>query len=87
MVMILFLLLVFAGCLSQYLTSPHQRWLARPLAAGPGRAAGAALLAGGLAILAQAVQLAAAVFTLCAWAMLVFVLLPYLGALFSLRRP
>lgn len=85
-VIFLGLLLALAGCASLYLASPRQRWLARPWAARPARAAGAALLAAGLAALLQALQTVTAAFTFVTWAMLLFVLLPYLGALLSIAR-
>lgn len=75
------LLLGLAGCLAVYLASPKQRWLARPLTPRPARVAGTALLAAGLFALTRGMQTLPAVFVLVTWAMLLFVLLPYLGAL------
>lgn len=75
------LLLGLAGCASLYFGARHQRLLARRWPARPARIAGVLLLAGGLAALLAAAQPATAVFILCTWAMLLFVLLPYLGAL------
>jgi len=47
---------------------------------------GALLLAGGLAALFAALRPVTAVFVFCTWAMLLFVLLPYLGALRNLHE-
>lgn len=80
------LLLALAGSLSLYLASPHQRVLAQRWPAAPARAAGALLLACGLAALCQGMTALAAVFSFCTWLMLVFVVLPYLGAWISLQR-
>lgn len=80
------LALLLVGCLLIYLASPHQRWLARPLPAGPGRAAGALLLALALYRLLQGMQGVAAVFTWTLAAMLMLTVLPYLGALFHRVR-
>ncbi|ABC23113.1 hypothetical protein [Rhodospirillum rubrum] len=79
--MALGLTLALAGCLSLYLTSPHQRLTARPCPARPLRAAGGLLLGLGLIVLGQTMQMVAAVFTLGSWIMLCFVALPYLGLL------
>ncbi|MBN9460900.1 MAG: hypothetical protein J0H00_06705 [Burkholderiales bacterium] len=75
-----------AGCSCLYLASPHQLWRAVPWPARPARAAGALLLAASLAAFLQAMQAAPAVFTFVACLMLLLVVLPYLGALVSLRR-
>lgn len=75
------LLLALAGSLAIYLASPNQRWLARPLMGRPARVAGFILLALGLLSLRQSLQATPAVFVLVTWAMLLFVLWPYLGAL------
>lgn len=75
-----------AGCISLYLSSPHQRWRQQPWSAQPARSTGLLLLALSLTLLWQAMQAVAAVFTLLHWAMLLFILFPYLGALFTLRR-
>lgn len=80
------LALALAGCLSVYLGAEHQRLLARRWPARPARIAGALLLAGGLAALFAALQPVTAVFVFCTWAMLLFVLLPYLGALRNLHE-
>lgn len=75
------LALVLGGCLAFYLAAPNQRWRARPLPARPARVAAALLLAGGLLALLRALQAVPAVFVLLTWMMLLWVLLPYLGAL------
>lgn len=75
---------VTAGCLAFYLGSPHQLWpriAVRRTRAWP---LAALLLLGGLAGLLQVLQSLAAVFTFTAWMMLVFTLLPYVGALHTL---
>lgn len=68
------------GAAGFYLASPNQRWLAAPLAARPARIAGGLLLALGWLALAQAMQLLTASFVGITFLMLVFTLLPYLGA-------
>lgn len=75
------LLLALAGSLALYLASPNQRWLARPLTGRPARVAACILLALGLLNLLQVLQTVPAVFVFVTWAMLLFVLWPYLGAL------
>lgn len=79
-------LLVLAGCTGLYLASPHQRWFAHPWPPRRTRAAAMLLLTAGLIALWQVMQPVAAVFTFIAWAMLLFVLFPYAGALLSLKR-
>jgi hypothetical protein len=80
------LLLALAGSIFLYLASPHQRGLARPLAAGPACSAGGVLLALGLALVWQVMHAVAAAFLFATWLMLLFLLLPYLGALFFIVR-
>ncbi len=75
------LLLGLAGCASLYFGAQHQRLLARRWPARPARMAGALLLIGGLLALLAVVQPVAAAFIFCTWIMLLFVLLPCLGAL------
>lgn len=75
-----------AGCVCIYLASAHQRWRAAPWPARPARAAGAVLLALGWLALAQDMQRLTAAFSFATLVMLVFTLLPYVGALLSLRR-
>lgn len=79
------LLLCLAGCMSIYLGAFHQRLVARRWPPVPARIAGALLLAAGLAFLLQTLRPVTAGFVFCTWAMLVFVLLPYAGALKTLR--
>lgn len=85
-VLALGLLLAAAGCLSIYLGAAHQRLAARRWPPRPARIAGALLLAVALATLLQDLRPVAACFVFGTWAMLVFVLLPYLGALRALRE-
>lgn len=80
------LALALAGCSSLYLASPHQRWRARPWPAVPARALGAALLLASLLAFAQRMQATTAVFTFVTALMLICAVLPYVGALLSLRR-
>ena len=79
------LLLALAGCLSIYLGAAHQRLAARRWPARPARIAGALLLAAALAVLLRALQPATAFFVFGTWAMLLFVLLPGLSALKTLK--
>ncbi|MBZ8142583.1 hypothetical protein CLD22_22115 [Rubrivivax gelatinosus] len=79
------LLLAAAGGACVYLASPHQRLAARAWPARPARAAGALLWATALVALLQALLPLTAVLVLATWAMLVFTLLPYLGAGRTLR--
>lgn len=80
------LLLSLAGCVCIYLAAKHQRLVSRRWPAKPARGAGALLLAAALLALLRTLQPAAAVFVLGTWAMLLFTLLPCLGALKALRR-
>lgn len=74
------LLLALVGCVSIYLSSPHQSWRAHAWPARPARLAGTGLLAAGMACLLQSMQAVAAVFTWATWLMLLWTLLPWLGA-------
>ena len=74
------LLLALAGSLAIHLASPHQRWRANALPARPARLAGTGSLVAALIALSQSLHIVVAVFVLLTWLMLVFVLLPYLGA-------
>lgn len=80
------LLLATAGSISLYLTSPNQRWLDVPWHPMPARLTGGFLMIAGLILPWQAMQPLAAVFTWGIWVMLVFLLYPGLGVLFSLHR-
>lgn len=80
------LLLALAGCLSLYFSAGHQRLLAHRWPARPARVAGVLLLVAALAALFSALQPVTAVFVLCTWTMLLFTLLPYLGALRTLKE-
>jgi hypothetical protein len=75
-----------AGCSCVYLASPNQCWRARSLPARPGRVAGVLLLAIGSGAFLQGMQPVAAVFAFAHVLMLLFILLPYLGAFVSSRR-
>lgn len=75
------LLLALAGSLAIYLASPNQRWLAVAWPSGPARVGGALLLLAAWPLLRQHLQATVAGFMLATWLMLLFVLLPYLGAL------
>ncbi|MDP5239638.1 hypothetical protein Q9Q94_08860 [Uliginosibacterium sp. 31-16] len=77
------LLLTLAGGLAIYLASPHQRWRARPLPARPARVGGSVLLAIAFIALSQPLQGVVAAFTLLTWLMLLWIALPYIGALYS----
>jgi 1,4-dihydroxy-2-naphthoate octaprenyltransferase len=69
-----------AGCSCVYFASPNQGWRARSLPALLGRVAGAALLTVGLIAFTWSMQAVVAVFTFAHVLMLLFILLPYLGA-------
>jgi len=77
---------VIAGCLCIYWASENQRWLAAPWPRGPARAGGAVLLLLGWLFLARDAQFVAATFTFITALMLVFSLLPYIGAYLHERR-
>lgn len=80
------LVLAFAGCASFYLASPHQRWRAAPLPAKPARAVALGLAVASLVAFLCAMRAAPAVFAFVSWVMLLLVVFPYVGALFTLRR-
>jgi hypothetical protein len=75
-----------AGCSCIYLASPHQRWRAHVWPAKPVRVAGVVLLVISLAVFMQCMQTVVAVFTFAHVLMMLFILLPYSGALVSIRR-
>lgn len=81
------LLLALAGSLAFYLASPNQRWRRTPLPARPTCVAGASCLLAALLALAQAMQPVVAVYSLLTWLMLLWILLPYLGALLGHTEP
>lgn len=83
---LLALVLALAGCSSLYLASPHQRWRTAPWPARPARWLGAALLLASLFAFGQVMQASAAAFSFVTTLMLIFVLLPYGGALLSAGR-
>lgn len=74
------------GCVCIYLASPHQRWLEAPWPARAARCAGAVLLVLGGLGLAQDMHRVTAAFTYLTLLMLVFSVLPYLGALRSVKQ-
>lgn len=74
------------GCLCIYAASPHQRCFAAPWPLWPARGGGGALLALGWWGLAQAMQPLTATFVFVTTLMLVFAVLPYLGAFLYVRR-
>lgn len=74
------------GCTCLYLASAHQRWRATPWPARPARCAGAVLLVLGWLGLLQDMHRTTASFTYLTLLMLVFTVLPYLGALRSARQ-
>lgn len=76
---------LFLGCLCIYLGSPNQRWRRAPWPPLAARAAGIAALALGAWGCLRAFSAVAAVFVFCTALMLFFSLIPYLGALASLR--
>lgn len=75
-----------AGSACLYLASPNQRWWGTALPVMPARVAGAALIALAWLGLASAMQLLTASFVLITLLMLVFAVLPYVGALRGMRR-
>lgn len=77
-------LAALAGCIAIYLASPHQRWLDRPWPTAAARGLGVGLLLLSAWLFTQRLQLLTLIYTQSALLMLVFALLPYLGAL---RRP
>jgi len=75
------------GCAFFYLSSPHQRWLAKPLPARPARAVAGCLSLAGLYTCTRAMDIVPAAFTFVTWVMLLLVVFPYLGALRSAPAP
>lgn len=80
------LALVSLGCVCIYLASPNQRWLSAPWRARSARWVGSVLLLGGGVALAREMQLLTTIFVFVTVLMLLFSVLPYLGALLSIRR-
>ncbi|MBV2160524.1 hypothetical protein [Achromobacter denitrificans] len=74
------------GCAAFYLASPNQRWRAAPIASRPARAVGGLLLVLGWLALAQDMLPLTASFVFATFLMLVFSVLPYVGALLNVRR-
>jgi len=77
---------VWLGCSSIYLASPNQRWLATSWPARPARILGALLLVLGWLSLAQVMSRLTASFVFLTTLMLALSVLPYIGALLSIRR-
>lgn len=80
------LLLTALACLCVYAASSNQRLWAQAWPQWPARLAGMVLLAAGWWALRQDMQPLASCFTLLTMLMLVFALLPYLGALVHAQR-
>jgi len=80
------LILIAQGCASIYLASPNQRWLVAPWRALPARLAGGVLLVLGGFALGREMQLLTTIFVIVTALMLIFSVLPYLGALLSTGR-
>lgn len=74
-------LAALSGCASIYLASPNQRWLVRSLPVVPARTGGVLLLVLGWLSLLQKMQSVTAAFVFITFLMLVFSVLPYIGAL------
>ncbi len=74
------------GCACLHLASPNQRWRLAPLPSRPARGAGLALLVLSWLSLRQGMQATAATFTFASMLMLVFILLPYVGAFIAVKR-
>ena len=77
---------ILVGCAAIYLASPNQRWLAAPWPARRARVLGVALLSFGWFGLAWHMQALTATFAFVTAVMLVLSVLPYIGALFGVRR-
>lgn len=73
--------LTLVGCISVYLSSPHQLWLAAPLPPGYSRWLGVVLLGAGLWSLIGVYQPVVAVFSQLMLVMTFFVTFPYLGVM------
>ena len=80
------LLMAFVACVCIYLSSRHQLWIAMQGPLPAAKWTGVGLLTLSLVMMTVAMQVIAAVFTLFIWVMLLFVLFPYLGVLFSSKR-
>ena len=74
------------ACLCVYAASPNQKLWPAAWPAWPARLAGAGLLAAGWLAFRQDMQRLAAAFALVTAVMLVFSVLPYIGAWFHARR-
>ncbi|MDD3483063.1 hypothetical protein [Azovibrio restrictus] len=75
------LLLSLAGSTAIYLASPNQRWRQHPLPRRSARLLGILLLTLGCFSLTRVLQPLTTSFVFITWLMLVFTLLPYIGAL------
>lgn len=80
------LVAVALGGLCIYAASPDQRYWAQPWPRWPARTAGAGLLLLGWLAMSQEMLRLTAVFAFVTALMLVFTLLPYIGALLHARR-
>ena len=81
MVVFLALTLTIAGCMSLYLASPHQKWLAQAPPRKPLLVAGGLLLAIGLAAWIMALRPLAGFFVALHVAMVCLFVFPYAAAL------
>jgi len=80
------LLMAFVACVCIYLSSRHQLWIARQGPLPAAKWTGVGLLILSLFMMTVAMQVIAAVFTLLIWVMMLFVLFPYLGVLYSTAK-
>lgn len=80
------ILSAFAACVFIYLSSRHQLWIPRQGPLPIAKWIGIGLLIISLVMMTVGMQVVAAVFTLFVWIMLLFILFPYLGILYSLRK-
>ncbi|MCO5112057.1 MAG: hypothetical protein R3E55_07145 [Burkholderiaceae bacterium] len=84
--MLIGLAAITLGCLCIYAAAAHQRWFATPWPRLPARAAAMVLLALGWLGLAHSLQRITAAFVFVTALMLVFAVLPYIGAFLHVRR-
>lgn len=80
------LVFLLAGCACIYGASPHQRGLTHALPAWPARVSGGALLSLGWLAFIQTMQAVTASFVFATTLMLLWVALPYVGALMLTGR-
>ena len=80
------LVALLTGCVSLYLASPHQSLMAVRWSNRPARIRGLTLLALGGLSLTQGMRALTAAFVFVTALMLIFSVLPYIGALLNIRR-